>query len=125
MSSFEETLATVLSGYGGLTALIGSRVYPNYIPQGATMPCLIFKRVSTPREQAFGTGQEVVTSRPRFQFDVWASSALAAATITEQVRACLQASSYAVVFDNEFALRDPDTGLHRRTTDALIAHIGA
>jgi hypothetical protein len=124
LSSFEESLYSTLTGYAGLTALVSTRVYPQVIPQGATMPLLVYTRVSTTREQAFGSGQDIVTSRPRFQFDAWAHSALEAATISEQLRACLQASSYAVTFDNEFALRDPDTGLHRHVTDAFVAHTG-
>lgn len=54
----------------GLTTLIGSRLYPHYLPETVTYPAISFFRVSDikPRTKLGRTEQ----SWPRFQFDIWA-----------------------------------------------------
>ena len=47
--TIEEGLEYYLTHYAGLTALISTRTYLNRIPQKATIPCLTFQRISTPR----------------------------------------------------------------------------
>lgn len=127
MPSIEASLYSTLTTYAGLTALISTRVYAEEMPQGATLPCIVYRRISTPRVQAFGSAQTIVSSRPRFQFTCWAPAqggALVAIGVIGQVRAALQASSYAVTFADERPLRDPDTDLHRRDLDAFVLHAG-
>jgi len=116
--SIESDLFTALTG------VVAGRVYPEAMPQGATLPCIVYRRVSTPRAQAFGSGQTVVRSRPRFQFTCWALTAAAALDLAAQLRTALLAMSKPVTLDNEYTLRDVESGYRRRDIDALIGHAG-
>jgi phage tail sheath gpL-like len=90
MTVLDESLFSYLSNYAGLTALVSTRVYAFQIQQGATLPCVTFQRIDTPRElthDASGTGSDL--AHPRFQFDVWAETYAAAKAINDQVRAAL------------------------------------
>lgn len=125
MASIESLLFTALTAdAGGLFTLIGARVYPESLPQGATLPCLVYTRVSTQRWQTLGSAQTVVASRPRFQFTCWALSAAGAVAVAEALITQLRGTSYAVTIENETVMRDPDTNLHRRDVDVFVLHGG-
>ena len=125
MASLESALFTALTASaGGLYTLVAARVYPEVMPQGASLPCLVYSRVSTPRFQALGATQAVVVSRPRFQFTCWALTASSAIDVVAALRTQLLATSYAVTLESESVMRDPDSNLHRRDLDAFIAHAG-
>lgn len=90
MAILEEGLLAYLSTYSGLTSLISTRVFPMIIPQAATLPCVTYQRVSTPRElshDSSGIANEL--AHPRFQFDAWATTLSSAKAINEQIRAAL------------------------------------
>jgi hypothetical protein len=122
--STESTLFTALTNHAGLSALIAARVYPDAVPQGATLPCVVYQRVSTPRRQVFGSAQAVAVSRPRFQLSCWALTASAALDLAAQLRAALLSLSLPVTLDSEYTLRDADTGFTRRCIDAFVGHAG-
>jgi hypothetical protein len=129
MAVLEEGLYAYLSTYAGLTSLISTRVYPLVIPQGATLPCLTYQRISTNRSlshDSSGIGSELTSSR--FQFDAWATTALSAKAITDQVRAALNGKKgtmasvtiQAGLVDDEQSLFEPDTKLYRSRSDFFI-----
>jgi len=90
MSVLEESLYGYLSTYAGLTALVSDRVYAFRIPQGATLPCVTFQRIDTPRILAHDTsGIGSNLAYPRFQFDAWATTYASAKAINDQIRAAL------------------------------------
>lgn len=125
MASIESVLFTKLTApAGGLYTHIAARVYPEVLPQGATIPCLVYTRVSTPRTQAFGSAQTVIASRPRFQFTVWALTTASAISIADALVTQLRGSGYAVSIENETVLRDPDSNFHRRDIDVFVLHEG-
>lgn len=43
----EQTLYSVLSSAAGVTALVGTRIYPDVAPQTASLPCVAFVREAT------------------------------------------------------------------------------
>ena len=45
--SAESTLYAALSGWAGLTALVGSRIYPDEVPLGVALPAVAWLREST------------------------------------------------------------------------------
>ena len=45
--TLEEALVTKLNAESGVTALIGTRFYPNVIPAGATLTAAAYQRIST------------------------------------------------------------------------------
>lgn len=122
--SIESALFTALTGNAGLSALISTRIYPDAMPQGATLPCIVYQRISTPRTQGFGSTQAVIASRPRFQFSCWATTQASALAVCAALRTALLATSYPVTLESEYTMRDPDTNYARRNLDAFIAHVG-
>lgn len=133
MAVLEEGLVSYLSTYAGLVALISTRVYPVRIPQGATLPCLTFQRISTPRILTHQTsGATGDLAHPRFQFDAWATTQKAAKAITDQVRAALNGKTGAIgagasavtiraaLVDNESPEYDTESELYRSRSDFTI-----
>lgn len=86
--SVETVLFSRLSEHTGLNALVSTRVYPNLIPQNATMPVVSYHRISTHRESAMGVDTGV--ARARFQLDAFAATYSAVRAVAEQIRAALQ-----------------------------------
>ena len=68
----EADLYAHLTNDPGVNALVGSRVFPLHLSQGAALPAISYQRISGPREYdlAGPTGR----SRPRMQIDCWANS---------------------------------------------------
>jgi len=137
MTMLEEGLLSYLTGAScpNLTALIGTRTYPMRIPQGATLPCLTYQRISTPRiltHQSSGATGDL--AHPRFQFDAWASTQKAAKAITDQVRAYLNGKTGEIgtapnnitirtaLVDGETPEFDPETKIYRSRSDYFIWH---
>ena len=131
----EEGIASYLETYAGLVALIGDRVYPMRIPQGATLPCLTYQRISTPRILTHDTsGETGDLISPRFQFDVWTTTQKAGKAITDQVRAALNGKTGAIgTAPNNITIRSalaesevpeyiPDVKLYRGRSDYFIWH---
>lgn len=65
--SIHEDIYAYLSGLSGLTALVSDRIYPVFLPQGVSPPCVRFERSSDGGFKDFdGQGQ---TIRVEIQFD--------------------------------------------------------
>lgn len=45
--SAESILYTVLNSAGGITALVGDRIYPTKMPQGKPTPAIVYMRTDT------------------------------------------------------------------------------
>ncbi len=129
MAVLEEGLLTYLQAYAGLTALISTRVYLRTVPQGVTYPCLTFQRISTPRVKTMdSSGATGDLASPRFQFDAWATTDLAAKAITDQVRAALNGKQGAVgavtiraaLVDGEQPIFEPKENLSRNHSEYII-----
>lgn len=136
MATLEEGLYSYLSAYAGLTALISTRVYPFKIPQTATLPCMTYQRVSTPRFHVMDTsGSGGDLAFPRIQFDVWAETYTAAKAITDQLRAALNGKRgsigsgastvtiQAALVQDEAPEYDSTTNLYRSRSDFIIWHL--
>lgn len=135
MTILEEGLFSYLSNFAGLVALIGARVYPMKLPQGATLPALTYQRISTPRElthQSAGATGDL--AHPRFQFDAWAATQKAAKLIIDQVRAALHGKTGSIgTAPNNITIRAglvedetpeyiPEARLYRCRSDFMIWH---
>ena len=133
MSTVEVGLVSYLTGYSGLTTLISTRVYPFMIPQGATLPCVTYQRIDTPRSLTHGdSGATGTLARPRFQFSCWAATLSSAQAIAYQLRAALNGKTgsigtapnavtvRAILVDNEMQDYEPETELYRVIADYLV-----
>lgn len=45
--AIETALFTLITGDAGVSALIGTRMYPSLMPPGATLPCVVYDEVNT------------------------------------------------------------------------------
>lgn len=45
MRFIEKALLTTLLAHGGLSALVGTRIYNTVAPQGVTFPCVLFQKM--------------------------------------------------------------------------------
>jgi hypothetical protein len=115
----ETELFTRLTTYPGLNALVGTRVYPNKLPQDPTLPALSYRRVSAVRPSAMGS--DIGLARARFQVDVWAATYASARAVAEQLRQALQRwrTTTGTIVQDSFVLNETD--LYEDTTE--IHHV--
>lgn len=85
----EEGIYSYLSTYAGLTALIGTRIYPLENPQNVTLPAVCYQLISTPQAQGYTHAGPTGLLIPRFQFDCYAGTSLACRQVAAQVRAAM------------------------------------
>lgn len=84
----EAALYSRLTGFAGLSALVSTRVYPATAPQDPTFPLIVYNRISGSRFESLAGSSGL--ARPRFQFDVYATTYSSAKAVAEQIRLALQ-----------------------------------
>jgi len=132
MTVLEEGIAAFLIANANIHAVVADRIYPLFIPQGATLPCLTYQRISTPRivthDSSGATGD---LASPRFQFDAWAATQKAAKAISDALRGELHGktgllvagfSIRASLAENEVPEYVPDLEIYRSRSDYIISH---
>ncbi len=71
--TIEEALTAHLVGYSPLHDLIDDRVDPGQLKLRSQLPAITYQRISRKTTQ-HRSSRKARHSRPRFQFDVWAST---------------------------------------------------
>lgn len=102
----------------------GGRVYPLTLPQGTTMPALVYQQVSGGRLRSHGGS----FGRPRWQIDCWASTYAEARTLAGEVESCLEAYRGAMggeqvkisFVENEHDAYEPEARLYRVIVDVIV-----
>lgn len=79
-----EALYGWLSTDPNIAALVGTRIYPNKLPQGSTFPQITFFKVSNPRVRNL-SGPDGLSS-PRIQIDCWGLTPDSAKDVADAVR---------------------------------------
>ena len=80
-----DALFSYLSTHAGLSALVGTRIYPDKLPDKITLPAIAFQLVSEGEEETFmQPSTDLVVST--YTFTVWASSRSAAHNAGKQIR---------------------------------------
>ncbi len=127
MSAITQSLATYLNTVGGLTALVGSRIFPVYLPKGATLPALTYNKISSPRVRSHSGPSHL--AHPRIQINIWANTFTELESVAAQLVAALEAykglmgSDQTVSFvETELDDFDEEAEIHRRIMDVLIWH---
>lgn len=106
--SAESDLYAALSGYAALTSLVGTRIYPDVLPEECAYPAVVFARQATdpvPSISGIDFGAFV-----DFQVGAWAPTRAAADAAGAQVEAALRAVGDPPTGRN--AAFDPETGLY-------------
>ena len=82
------TLETALRTYTlagvGVSALVGTRMYPRKLPQGPTFPAIVYQRIDTRRGHDLAGPDGL--PRPRIQITCWATSPAGASELAAAVR---------------------------------------
>lgn len=115
------------TGHAGMAALIGTRCYPDRVPEDPTFPLVVYHRVSADagpyRDHDAPTDREV----SRVQLDCYAETSDGAADLADQARAAWDGwSSGAVVgwsFQaNRIATREDALNVYRQIVDVMVEH---
>lgn len=104
--------------YSTIKTLASGRVYPMVLPETATLPAIVYQRVSSvPVNSLDGdSGLDSV----RVQIVTWAASYKAAKDLAKSVRDTLNASSLKIITDNDFDDYEPETKRFRTITDYIV-----
>lgn len=120
--SIESVLYDHARTFAGLSALVGTRIYPNLQPQQVADKSVTFRRISSQRVSAMGADTGLV--RARYEFDAWADNYDDARAIADQLRLCFQrwnTTTGTVVQDvyvlNDVELYEDDTQTHHVAVD--------
>lgn len=128
MADIYQAIKTRLEAASGLTAFVGTRIYPHVLPQNPTMPAVVYELISNEREERH-RGQ-TGDARPRVQVTTWANTALGAANAANEVRLAVMAMDgtvasvdvHGVWNAGESRGFEPDTGRHFAAMDFFIAY---
>ena len=127
--SFESGLVSYLKAHAGLNALIGQRVYPLHLPQGAGVPAVVYQKVSPRRRVRSHTGRSGLV-QARYQLSAWGQTYKEALDVGAQLFAALDEYAGAMGtetvehsrVDNEVDMYEPETGLYRELVEVVIWH---
>lgn len=125
----ESALRSRLATFSGLTALVGTRIYPLIMPQDAAFPAVTYQKISGPRVHA--KEGPLGEAYPRFQVSVWAKEFGDSRRVSEQVRLALDGWRGTVAgvtvrdsaLANETDLYESDTATYHTALDFIIWHI--
>ena len=108
--TIEADFRALLAGYAGVTALVGSRIAQNAVPDAAGLPCIVFTATHT---RYLTLNNTVDADQAAISVQCWAETAAAADTVADAVVAAVAtapAAAGAVVLDRASAY-DPEMGL--------------
>lgn len=118
----ETDLRTYLLSHDSLKSYISNRIYPGWIPENATMPCVAYLNVSGVRFH------DIPVGFPRYQFSIFSKGYIEAKSIANEMRDILQrfkgdmgeSKIIQIVFENEYENYENDTKLYHVTIDFKI-----
>jgi uncharacterized protein DUF3168 len=85
----EEAIIAKLLADGGVSGIVGARVFPGSRPQGSALPALVLNRISGGPEYA--DDGEVGLEQARIQIDCWAATYAGAKLLARAAAAALSA----------------------------------
>lgn len=115
MSTLSNQIYTVLTASTLITSLTTSRIYPVIIPQNATLPHIVYNRVSGDRVN--GLAGYLTAERPKYQIDIYSDSYEQARTLSGHVHTVLNASTLTVVLLSDTDLYEDNVNQYRVTND--------
>ena len=123
-SSLGEAIFSALTGYPALSALIGTRAYPNWLPQEETLPALVYTVISNVPASSMTTTVADMLKNARVQVDAYAKTYKDVQLVAAGVQAALDLSEPSPALSAELLnardLFDDETQLHRVTMDFTV-----
>lgn len=128
MTTIVEGLRTFMLADATIAGLVGTRVYPNILPQSPTVPAISYQFISGTDDVT--TDGPSGLANPTIQIDCWATTYAAMDGLFQAVRKRINGYSglagtiavHGVFLVRKRDLYDNDTKLHRRTADWSIWH---
>ena len=131
MPVLESALFTYLSADPGVSALVGTRIYPVRLPEGTVLPAIAWQRISATRlytHDSFEDTRAFVNAR--VQFSCWSNVPIEAIQVGEAVLLALSGynGDMAGVLigqssaDLELDDYQSDVKLYRRLVDFMISY---
>lgn len=130
--TLEEALVYKLNNTAGITALCSTRIYPEELPEVATIPAMTYRLISAPAVMDLSEGAGTALVIYRFQFDVYGATVSTANAVAAALFTALHgykgtitsgANTYVIQKCVRIDKRDekePETGLYRRSQDYEI-----
>ena len=87
----EKALVNILQNDAAVANVVAARIYPETMPQGASLPVIIYHIISGAWDITMDG--EMNLARSRFQFDQWAAEYKQARELSDAVRAALDGYS--------------------------------
>ena len=115
----EAAVFSVISGDAGVAALVGTRIEPIRLPQGATLPAVTYQRISEVRQGTFAPAQKM--PGVLFQVDCWGATYSDSKGVAVAVRKALDEfkgpsageTITASLLENEIDQYEPDVKIYR------------
>lgn len=125
----EEAIYSILTGDSRVASIVGTRVYPVIVPQPATLPVLVYSRISTVDDPLTHSGPANVV-KAVYQILCLHPTITGAKTLASAVRAAMHgysgiAGSEKVFYAqcvNQVDAYEHDTGVYSAPIDILIMH---
>lgn len=117
--SAETDLYAALSGRAPLTALVGSRIYPDAIPEGDALPAVVYQRAGT--EPITTIGNVTLAEQVRFGITAWSETRLSADAVADEIAAAI-AGAINPMSDRSSGF-DAECGLYAVTVECDWWHV--
>jgi hypothetical protein len=89
--AIEQVLYKLLTDDSTVSGLVGTRIYPQFVPQGASMPAITYQQISGIRD--FTHSGPVDLASLRFQVNCWSLNYTQARALADAVRTALNGVS--------------------------------
>ena len=86
MADVASAVRSYLLTKAAVTSLVGTRIYPDVLPQGCTMPAIVYSKISTVHEHTISHLAGLAACR--IEFEAYATTRSAANTIVSTVQQC-------------------------------------
>jgi hypothetical protein len=118
-----EAIRAVLIADPTVAGLVGARIYPSLMPQGPTLPAIVYQVISeVPESSLAGTSVGRLTAS-RLQIDCYATTYLAAHALADAVDVVISALSspdLSAWRESSRDLYDNEAQLHRCSLDFAV-----
>lgn len=131
MAELEHGIYNELKGAAGVLALVGTRIYPDVLPQDVTYPAIVYSRIGAGKEHT--QGKDSGLSETSMQVSGWTDTVLERVALRKQVRLALQDFSgdlgsqgvtvRAVLMDDETDFYDDSVKKYQFADDYTFWHL--
>lgn len=115
--SAETSIYSTLSGAAGVTAIVSTRIYPDFVSQEIALPAIVTQRAESEYINTIHTGAAVAT---RITMDTWclANTRIGAETLADAVEVALPVGLF-VLTDRRIEF-DPETSTYAAVVTSKI-----